>query len=130
MTATPTKDREQPNVNAEQPGQLAKNQASLAPPSPPVAANRTPRPLLVSVSYAVTVSIIGLGLFASIAASPLYVEDVGRWDLSSLAKTLTFARHSHRVLTSWVQSRTVSDLLTRRPALLTLHSPCCGHQQL
>jgi hypothetical protein len=126
MTATPTKNREQPDAFAEQPGQLSKNQASLPPAHASMAANRNRRALSVSVAYAVAVSILGLGVFALIAPSPLYVE---WWDFSPLTRTLTFARHSHRVLTNWAQARSESDVLNRRPALLTARSPCCWHQQ-
>jgi MFS family permease len=79
----------------------------------------TSRPTLSqSAAYALSASIIGLGLFASITPSPLYRTYSALWSLSPLTLTLIYATYFFGVLASLLLIGRVSDEVGRRPVLL------------
>jgi MFS family permease len=71
------------------------------------------------VGYALAASVIGLGLFASIAPSPLYHAYSLLWHFSPLTLTLIYATYAFGVLASLLLVGGVSDDVGRRPVLLS-----------
>src|SRR5690242_1095975 len=81
--------------------------------------SRTGRRVLPArVAYALTASVIGLGLFASITPSPLYRSYLALWHFSPLTLTLVYATYMFGVLASLLLIGRVSDEIGRRPVLL------------
>jgi MFS family permease len=74
--------------------------------------------LPTSTAYALAAYIVGLGLFASVAPSPLYATYMNLWDFSPLTLTLIYATHSFGVLATLLLAGRVSDEVERRPVLL------------
>ncbi|MER7244661.1 MFS transporter [Kribbella sp. NPDC000426] len=70
------------------------------------------------VAYAVAAYVIGLGLFGSVAPSPLYETYMELWSFSTLTLTLIYATYSFGVLATLILAGSVSDDLGRRPVLL------------
>ena len=83
--------------------------------SPPM---RRRRALPSRVAYALSASVIGLGLFASITPSPLYHAYSVLWHFSPLTLTLIYATYAFGVLASLLLVGGVSDDVGRRPVLL------------
>jgi MFS family permease len=69
-------------------------------------------------AYALSGSIVGLGLFASITPSPLYHTYSALWGFSALTLTLVYATYMFGVLTSLLLAGRLSDDVGRRPVLL------------
>jgi MFS family permease len=70
------------------------------------------------VAYTLAGSVIGLGLFASIAPTPLYHAYSVLWHFSPLTLTLIYATYAFGVLASLLLAGGVSDDVGRRPVLL------------
>jgi MFS family permease len=76
------------------------------------------RTLPSSVAYALSASVIGLGLFASVTPSPLYQLYAARWHFGPVTLTLIYATYAFGVLASLLLAGRVSDDVGRRPVLL------------
>ena len=76
------------------------------------------RTLPRSVAYALAAYIIGLGLFAAVAPSPLYRSYSELWHFSPLTLTLIYATYAFGVLATLLFAGSVSDDVGRRPVLL------------
>jgi MFS family permease len=69
-------------------------------------------------AYALSASIIGLALFASVTPSPLYGTYADLWGFSPAVLTLVFGTYAFGVLTTLILAGRVSDEVGRRPVLL------------
>jgi MFS family permease len=76
------------------------------------------RTLPTSIAYGLAASVIGLGLFASVAPTPLYTLYAERWHFGPLTLTLVYATYAFGVLTTLLLAGHVSDDVGRRPVLL------------
>src|SRR5215218_6438874 len=76
------------------------------------------RTLPTRAAYGLAGGVIGLGLFASITASPLYRSYSELWGFGSLTLTLIYATYLFGVLASLLLIGRVSDEIGRRPVLL------------
>jgi MFS family permease len=76
------------------------------------------RTLPGSVAYALSASVIGLGLFASVTPSPLYQLYATRWHFGPVTLTLIYATYAFGVLASLLLAGRASDDVGRRPVLL------------
>jgi MFS family permease len=89
---------------------------------PPLYAVASPaerrRSLPNGVGYGLAGAVIGLGLFASAAPSPLYHAYSVLWRFSPLTLTLIYATYAFGVLASLLLIGGVSDDVGRRPVLL------------
>ena len=70
------------------------------------------------VSYFLSASIIGLGLFASVTPSPIYHLYAERWHFGSITLTLVYATYAFGVLAALLLAGRVSDDVGRRPVLI------------
>lgn len=70
------------------------------------------------VSYLLSASIIGLGLFASVTPSPIYHLYAERWHFGSVTLTLVYATYAFGVLAALLLAGRVSDDVGRRPVLI------------
>jgi MFS family permease len=84
----------------------------------PAATSRRPSVLSGPVAYAVATYVIGLGLFASVAPSPLCRSYMSLWHFSPLTLTLIYATYAFGVVTTLLIAGRVSDDVGRRPVLL------------
>ena len=75
-------------------------------------------PLPSAVAYVLSAYMIGLGLYGSVAPSPLYQTYMELWDFSNLTLTLIYATYSFGVLATLLVAGRVSDDVGRRPVLL------------
>ncbi len=77
------------------------------------------RTLSHPLAYALSAAIIGLALFASATPSPLYATYSHLWGLSPVVETLVYATYAIGVLAALLLAGRASDLVGRRPVLLT-----------
>ena len=75
-------------------------------------------PLPSAVAYALSAYMIGLGLYGSVAPSPLYETYMELWNFSNLTLTLIYATYSFGVLATLLLAGRISDDVGRRPVLL------------
>ena len=76
------------------------------------------RTLSPRAAYYLAAAVIGLGLFASAAPSPLYATYSELWHFSPVTLTLVFATYAFGVLVALLAAGGVSDDAGRRPVLL------------
>src|SRR5262245_10061072 len=81
-------------------------------------ANTARRTLSPRVGYALSVVLVGLGLFASGVPSALYGTYQQMWGFSPLVLTLVYATYAFGVLTTLLLAGRLSDQAGRRPVLL------------
>lgn len=79
----------------------------------------TGRALSNARAYALSAAIIGAALFASSTPSPLYQTYAALWDFSSVVLTLIYATYAIGVLAALLLAGRVSDVVGRRPVLMT-----------
>ena len=94
------------------------NSTRGAAPMAPPAHERSRRTLPRSLAYALAAYVIGLGLFAALAPTPLYRIYSRLWGFSPLTLTLVYAVYAVGVLATLLLAGSVSDDVGRRPVLL------------
>ncbi len=95
------------------------SQPDPAHPSARVGASSPERSVLSGrAAYALVVGIIGLGLFASVAPSPLYALYGRLWHLSAVTLTAIYATYAGGILATLLVAGRISDRVGRRPVLL------------
>ncbi len=92
---------------------------TTADPTATAPPRRTRLMLSPRLAYAFVAAVIGLALFASGTPSPLYSTYRQLWGFSPVVLTLVYATYAFGVLTTLLLAGRVSDVVGRRPVLLT-----------